>query len=45
MIAFLILFSGLGVAIANPLGQIFSGLALLFHWWLIYDLIKTGETK
>ncbi len=44
LMAFCLFPSGFGVAIANPLGLSLPVWALAFHWWLIYDLIKTGET-
>ena len=38
--SFLVLFSGIGVFIISPFGWSFATALLLFHCWLIYDLLQ-----
>jgi hypothetical protein len=40
LIALLILISGLGVFIASPFGWTLASILLIFHLWLVYDLIN-----
>ncbi len=43
-IAFLIFISGLGVFIASPFGWTLASALLIFHLWLIYDLLANRKT-
>lgn len=45
VMAFLLLISGLGVFIIIPYGWAVASLALIFHLWLIYDLISPKSLK
>lgn len=45
IMAFLLLLSGLGVFIIIPYGWTVASLALIFHLWLIYDLISPKGLK
>ena len=43
LVVFLIFLSSLGVFLATPWGWIFAFLSLIFHTWLIFDIIKNKE--
>ena len=45
VMAFLLLLSGVGVFIIIPYGWTVASLALIFHLWLIYELISPRGLK
>ena len=43
-VALLIFVSGIGVFIASPFGWTLASILLIFHLWLVYDLLTSRKT-